>query len=107
MPASSRVSRRTASSIASPGSMKPATRTIAPPARFDDIARRPAIRAEAMPRVPGEQRLAFRQRRQMIGLDDAAHRDRAQVGDEKVLACLERLGVGRIERDGESGNALD
>jgi hypothetical protein len=32
---------------------------------------------------------------------------RSQVGGEKVLACLERLGVGRIERDGESGNALD
>src|SRR5262245_60413463 len=55
-----------------------AGRAVASPTGFDQIGRgRPAIRAKAMARMPVEQRLAFGERRQMVGLDHAAHRDRA------------------------------
>ena len=52
-----------------------------------------------MAQVPIEQRLAFGERRQMIGLDQATHGDRSQIGDDEVVACLERLDAGRIERE--------
>jgi len=56
-----------------------------------------------MARMPMQQRLAFRQRRQMLRLDQAAHRDRAQIGDGEIAARLERLGSRRIECDREPG----
>ena len=45
-----------------------------------------------MPAMPVEQRLAFGERRQMIGLDETAHRDRAQIGEDEFVAHLESLG---------------
>ena len=41
----------------------------------------PQFGAEAVARMPAEQRLGLGERRQMIGVDQALHRDRAQVGD--------------------------
>src|SRR5262249_1700707 len=54
-----------------------AGRTAAYPTPFDEVGRGPARRAKAMARMPVEERLAFGERRQMLGLDHAAHRDRA------------------------------
>src|SRR6516162_3492929 len=54
-----------------------AGRAIASPARFDQIGGGAAIRAKAMARMPVEERLAFGERRQMVGLDQPAYRDRA------------------------------
>src|SRR5262249_61070104 len=56
-----------------------------------------------MPGMPIEKRLAFRERRQMIDLDEALHRDRAQVDDDELVARLEGLGDMRLERDCEAG----
>ena len=83
-----------------------AGRTIAPPATLDCVGRRPAIRAESVARVPVQQRLAFRERRQMVGIDEAAHGDRAQIEDEEVVARLEWLDVFGIESHGESCGAV-
>src|ERR1700758_2899307 len=59
-----------------------------------------------MPGMPIEKRLAFRERRQMIDLDEALHRDRAQVDDDELVTRLEGLGDMRLERDCEAGRAL-
>ena len=121
MPASSSVSRRTASSIASPGSTKPARhdhmvggepagaaeqaavaahrqhdddrigaremldlagRAGALPAAVDHVGRDAAIGAEPVPGVPVQHRLGLGQRRQMVGVDQALDRDRAQIDDD-------------------------
>ncbi len=58
-----------------------------------------------MPGMPVEQRFAFGERRQMVGLDESAHRDRAQIDDDEFVAALEGLGGLRLERDCESGCA--
>ena len=50
-----------------------------------------------MPRMPAEQRLGFGERRQMLRLDQALHRNRAQIGDLQIVARLERLDRRRIE----------
>ena len=52
--------------------------------------RRAAIGAEAVPGVPGEQRLGGAMARARSSLTSALHGDRAQVGDEKVGAAFER-----------------
>ena len=52
-----------------------------------------------MTQVPVEQRLAFGERRQMLGLDEALHGDRAQIGDVEIVSRLEPLDGCRIERD--------
>src|SRR5829696_6304689 len=59
--------------------------TVASPARVDGLCRCAAIRAEPMPRMPVEQRLAFRQRRQMLGVEQSAHRNRTQIDDGEVV----------------------
>src|SRR5215510_1034353 len=79
---------------------------IASPAGFDEIGRGPAIRAKAMARMPVEQRLAFGERRQMVGLDQATHRDRAQIGDDELVPCFEHLRGRPVERDRESRRVL-
>ena len=50
-----------------------------------------AIGAEAMARMPVQQRLGFRERGQMLGRDQSLHRDRAQIGDEKFARALSAL----------------
>ena len=44
-----------------------------------------------MARVPVQQRLAFRERRQVMRLDQFLDRDRPQIGDHEVVAGLERF----------------
>ena len=73
---------------------------IAPPAAVDGERRRAAIRAEAMLGVPVQHRLAFGDRRQMVGVDQTLHGDGAQIGDQKIVAGLERLRG--VWRDAES-----
>ena len=146
MPTSSSTSRRTASSIVSPGSAKAgqrrphgrrkarrtaehaalardhqhdddrigarkmlglAGRAVAPPAGLHHARRRAAIRTEAMARMPADQRLGFGERRQMRGVDQALHRDGAQVGDFQIVARLERLDRGRIEAEAETRRLAD
>ena len=43
----------------------------------------------------------------MLGRDEAADGDRAQIGDHELVPRLERLGGRRIERDRESRRALE
>ena len=74
-----------------------ARRAIAPPAGLNDFGLGAAIRTVRMPRMPAEQRLGFGERRQMLRLDQALHRDRAQIGDFQIVARLERLDRLRIE----------
>src|SRR5262249_40052552 len=81
--------------------------TVAPPAALDKIAGGPAIRAEAVARVPADERLALGERRQVLGGDEAAHGDRAQIRDDEVVARLERFSAGGIEPDGKSRRAVD
>src|SRR5262249_39201120 len=66
----------------------------------------PAIRAKAMACMPVEERLAFGERRQMVGLDQATHRDRAQIGDDELVPCFEHLRGRRLECDRESRRVL-
>ena len=80
-----------------------ALRAVAPPAALRHVGRRAAIGAEAMTRMPVQQRLGLRERRQMIDRDQTLHRDRAQIGDEKVLARFQAFGEFRIEPDAEPG----
>ena len=137
-------SRRTASSIVSPGSMKPARHdhmvgrkrgerpsTQRSPAIASMITtgsvrgkccalqdgqsrrqpprtglrRRAAIRTEAMPRMPAKQRLGFGERRQMLGIDQALHRDAAQIGELEVAARLQRFDGAGIKTEAESRRA--
>src|SRR5262245_42433856 len=85
--------------------LRPARGTIAPPAAFDQIGCGPASRAKAMPRMPVEQCLAFGERRQMVGLDQATYRDRAQIGDDEFFVCFEGFRDRQLERDRESRRA--
>ena len=68
-----------------------ARRAIAPPSGLHHLRRCAAIRTEAVPRMPADQRLGLGERRQMRGFDQALDRDRAQVGDFQIVARLERL----------------
>src|SRR5262245_11227606 len=86
--------------------LRAAGRAIASPAGFDALGRRPAIPAKAMARMPVEERLAFGERRQMVGLDQATHRDRAEIGDDELVPCFEHLRGCRVERDRESRRVL-
>src|SRR5215813_4436321 len=54
-----------------------AGRAVASPTGFDQIGRGSAIGAKAMTPMPVEERLAFGERRQMLGLDQPAYCDRA------------------------------
>jgi hypothetical protein len=82
--------------------LRPAYRAIASPAAFDEIGRSPARRAKAMPPVPIEQRLAFGERSEVVRLDQAAHRDRAQIRHDEFLTRFERFGGLRLECNRES-----
>ena len=79
-----------------------ALRAIAPPAALRRFRRCPAIGAEAMPRMPVQQRLGLGERRQMVGRDEALHRDRAQVGDKKSSRAFSAFGEFRLERRNQS-----
>src|SRR4029077_14418530 len=79
-----------------------AGRTLALPAGLRDVGRRAAICAEAMPRMPREQRLRLGERREMLRPDEPLHGNRAQIGDEEIGMSLERLGGFGIERDAEA-----
>src|SRR2546430_10709447 len=84
-----------------------ARRAVAPPAGLDRLGGGAAVWAEAVARMPAEQRLAFRERRQMLGRDQAAQRDRAQVHDLEGAAGLERgRGLG-LDPDREPWGAID
>ena len=63
-----------------------ADRAIAPPAGLRQCGRRAAIGAEAMARVPAENRLGFCERRHMHGIDLALHRDGAQIDEFQIVA---------------------
>jgi hypothetical protein len=76
---------------------------IAPPTSFDDLGRGPASRAKAMSGMPIEKRFTFGERRQMIELNEALHRDRAQVDDDELVVRLKDLGDMRVEPDCEAG----
>ena len=84
-----------------------AVRAIAPPAAVDGLRRRAAIRAEAVARMPVQHGLGFGDRRQMLGLDQALHRDRAQVGHQKSVARLERFRRRRRNADAETAGAVE
>ena len=61
-----------------------------------------------MPGMPIEQRLAFRERGQMIELDEALHRDRAQVDDnELVVATRFFLTLPATKTDDEEAVPID
>src|SRR5580693_5666858 len=79
-----------------------AGRAIAPPTALHYARRRSAIRTKAMARMPADQRLGFGKRRQMRGVDQALHRDGAQVSDFQIVARLERLDRGWIEAEAEA-----
>src|SRR5580693_10738057 len=79
-----------------------AGRAIAPPTALHYARRRSAIRTKAMARMPADQRLGFGERRQMRGVDQALHRDGAQIGDFQIVARLERLDRCRIEAEAEA-----
>src|SRR5258708_3195799 len=85
-----------------------AARAFALPAGLQDVGLRAAVRAEAMARMPGEQRLGFRERRKMIRRDETLYGNRAQIGDEEIVAPFQRFGGFGIERDAEaSGIAVE
>src|SRR5882724_10313670 len=83
-----------------------ARRAIAAPAAVNELGGGSAIRTEAMPRMPAQQRLAFGEWRQMLRVDETAHRDRAQIGEREAVVRLERLDGGGIEPDREARGAL-
>ena len=60
-----------------------------------------------MPRVPAEQRLRFRERRQVLRIDQSLHRDRAQIGDFQIIARFERLNGLRVETETEARYIAD
>ena len=67
----------------------PAGGTIPPPAALDQIGRLPAIRTEAVARVPVQQRLAFRDRRQVGAVDQFLDGDRPQIGHDELIPRLQ------------------
>ena len=60
-----------------------------------------------MTSVPVEKRLAFGQRRQMVGIDETAHGDRPQIGHDEFVVRLERLRNRGIERHCRSWRAVE
>jgi hypothetical protein len=76
------------------------------PTGFNDVGGGAAIRTEAMTTVPVEERLAFGERRQVIGIDQTAHGDRAQVGYHEFVARLERFRDRGGHSESESRRAL-
>src|SRR6516164_9734829 len=86
--------------------LRPARGAIAPPAGFDEIGRGTARRAKAMAPMPVEERFALGEGRQMLGLDQAADRDRAEIGDDELVPCFEHLRGRRLECDRESRRLL-
>ena len=147
MPASSSTSRRTASSIVSPGSAKPARHdhmvgakraraaehaALARDHQHDDdrigarkmlgtlqdgqSRRQPACTTCVGAPQFGQKRcracqpssaLASASGGRCCGIDQALHRDRAQVGDFQIVARLERLDGLRIETEAEARRAVD
>src|SRR5215472_1284579 len=79
-----------------------AGRTIAPPAAFGRRRRSAAVRAKAVPRMPTEKRLGLGERRQMVRRDHALHRDRAKIGDFKVIARFQSFKRMLIEAESEA-----
>ena len=55
-----------------------------------------------MARMPTEQRFGFGERRQIVGADQALHRDAAQIGDFEIVARLQCFGRLRIEPKAET-----
>ncbi len=60
-----------------------------------------------MTQVPLQHRLGFRDRRQMIGVDQSLHRDRAQIGDHQVIARFQRLGGVLRNAEAEAAFAVE
>ena len=83
-----------------------ALRTIALPAGADRLRRRAAVRAEAVTQMPMQHRLGLGDRRQMLGPDQPLHRDRAQVGDQEIVARLQRFRRSRRNAVAETGSAF-
>ena len=75
-----------------------AGRAVAAPAGGNDVCRGPAARAEAMARMPAEQRLGLGQRRQVIRGDQRAGGDAAQIGNGEIAAALESFDMRRFDR---------
>ncbi len=59
-----------------------------------------------MARMPCEQRLRLGERRQVLGIDQPLHGDRAQIRDHEIVAGLERLGCRFADVDAETGDAV-
>ena len=77
--------------------MRAARGTFAPPAAGRRHGRRAAIGAETVFGVPEQQRLAFRQRAEIVGRDAAVHRNLAQV-EQGELGDASREGRRRRRR---------
>src|SRR5215470_7309849 len=94
-------------SMIATGSVRGKCRAVAPPAGLNRLRRGAAVRAEAVARMPVDEGLALRERRQMLDRDQAAHRDRAQIHDLEVTAVLERRCGIRLDRDRKPWRAID
>ena len=66
------------------------------------LRRRAAIGTEAVARVPAEHRLGLGERRHMLGVDRALHRDRAQIDELEIAPRLQRLDRRHFETDAEA-----
>src|SRR6185312_17422848 len=84
-----------------------AVRTIAPPAALRKVSGGAAIRTEAVAGMPVQQRLGGGDRRQVVLRDEAADRDRAQVGDKKIAARFQGLRGCGIDADAEAAGAVE
>ena len=60
-----------------------------------------------MARVPSQQRLGFGERRQMIRRDQPSHRDRAQVGDQQIVAALQLFGRPGVDAEPEATGPVE
>src|SRR5262249_2989445 len=69
-----------------------ARRAIAPPTRFGDVRAHPAVGAEAVARVPGEQRLRLGEPGRVLRRARAWARDGGEMGDGQVGTRLQRFG---------------
>ena len=67
--------------------LRAAVRAIAPPAGVDAVGGCAAVRAKAVTGMPVQDRFRFRDRRQMIGLDQSLNRNGAQIGDDQIGDC--------------------
>ena len=59
-----------------------------------------------MSRVPVQERLAFRNRGQMLCVDQPLDGDRAQIIDYVTLVLVQRIGMRGIERQREARRAV-